>query len=479
MSMNRNALIAGLWSMCESCGFRIVSAATFLVLARIISPAAFGLMALAQVYSVVAQTICDQGITTALIQREILEDGHKNSVFWANLGVGLVLMALTLMFAGPLAALYGKPELAPILRWYSAAPLLSSLSVVQAALARRELRFRALALRQTIGAAVGGTAGIAMAVAGLGAWALVGQGLVGQAAGALILWSLGDWRPQLSFSRRHFLDISAFGASVLATDMMYILGGQADRLLLGYFFDTADLGYYSVAQRLIRIIADFVGGSTEGVVVPLFSRIQSDKERVARGIATAQSVLTVAVIPAFIGLAVTAPSLIHATLGPQWDASILPTRILALASLFYWLAFFFGHVITALGRPGLRLGIVTIRSLFQLTAVLIGARDGIVGVATGVALTQAVFYCVELAILYRSVRFSMRAYLNAAWYPGLASAVMAAAVMHIEHRIKNPCSVCLLTVEVTLGIAVYGALLLTLAWPRVRQLVDLAGQLRS
>jgi len=171
--MKRTALLTGLWSIGESWGVRIVSAVVFLLLARLIEPAAIGLAALAQVYLVVVQTLCDQGITTALIQRENLEEGHKDSAFWANLAVGVILMALTILFAGPLADLYGEPRLASVLRWYSLAPLLASMSVVQAALARRELRNRALALRQTAGSLVGGLVGVGMAFAGMGVFALV------------------------------------------------------------------------------------------------------------------------------------------------------------------------------------------------------------------------------------------------------------------------------------------------------------------
>src|SRR5215470_7413464 len=199
MSMRRTALVTALWSMGESWGLRIVSAAVFLLLAHLIEPAAFGLVALAQVYLMVAQTLCDQGLTTALIQRETIEAEHKDSVFWANLAVGAVLMGLTIAFAGALAEAYGEPRLAPLLRWYSLAPLLTSISIVQTGLARRELRFRDLALRQTLGALIGGAVGVAMALAGFGVWALVGQGLVTQAAGVVILWAIVDWRPRLVF----------------------------------------------------------------------------------------------------------------------------------------------------------------------------------------------------------------------------------------------------------------------------------------
>ncbi len=479
MSLRRTALVTSLWSMAESWGLRLVSAGVFLLLARLIEPAAFGLAALAQVYLMVVQTLSDQGLTTALIQRAEIEEAHKDSAFWANLAVGLGLMLLTIAFADGLAGVYGEPRLAPVLRWYSLAPLLASLSVVQVALARRELRFRELALRQTAGAVMGGVVGVAMAFAGMGVWALVGQGLVTQATGVAVLWAIVDWRPRLVFSRRHFRQLFAFGFNVLATNIVRIVGGQADRLLLGYFFGAADVGYYSVAQRLVTIVTDFVAGSTERAVVPLFARIQGEKERVARGLLTAQRLLSLIVIPAFVGLAAVAPALIRVGVGGQWEPSILPTRILAFFSLAYCLGFFFGHVVTALGRPTLRLGVVLGQALVQAALSLLGVRYGIPGVAGAMAAAQIVFYGVELMVLRRLVRFSIPGYLREALLPALASAAMAAAVLALESALAGTGAGLRLAAGILLGTAVYGALLLAFGRARLREFVDLLQRLKG
>jgi O-antigen/teichoic acid export membrane protein len=479
MSLKRTALVTALWSMGESWGMKIVSAGVFLLLARLIEPSAFGLAALAQVYLMAVQTISDQGLTTALIQRETIEEAHKDSAFWANLGVGLALMILTIAFAGPLADLYGEPRLAPVLRWYSLAPLLTSVSVVQIGLARRELRFRDLALRQTASALIGGAVGVVMAFAGMGVWALVGQGLVSQAVGVVILWAIVAWRPRFAFSRHHFADLFGFGFNVLATNLLRILGGQADRLLLGFYFGATEVGYYSVAQRLVSIITDFVAGSTERAVVPLFSRIQEDRERVARGLITAQRLLSLTVIPAFIGLAAIAPSLIRVGVGDQWEPSILPTRILAFFSLAYCLGFFFGHVVTALGRPTIRLGVVTAQALTQVGLSLIGVRWGIPGVAVAVAATQIIFYGVELTVLRRLVSFPLGSYLGEALVPSLGAAAMAAAVLGFETLLTGESPALQLGTGVVLGTVVYVAVLLLFARGRLRELVQMAKGLRA
>jgi O-antigen/teichoic acid export membrane protein len=479
MSMRRTALVTALWSMGESWGLRLVSAAVFLLLAHLIEPAAFGLVALAQVYLMVAQTLCDQGLTTALIQREAIEAEHKDSVFWANLAVGALLTLLTIAFAGVLAKAYGEPRLAPVLRWYSLAPLLTSISIVQTGLARRELRFRDLALRQTVGALIGGAVGVVMALAGMGVWALVGQGLVTQAASVIILWAIVDWRPRLVFSRRHLKDLLGFGSNVLATNVLRIIGGQADRLLLGYFFGATDVGYYSVAQRLLGIVTDFIAGSTERAVLPLFSRIQDDKERVARGLAAAQGILTVIVLPAFIGLAAIAPSLVRVGVGAQWEPSIPATRILALFSLAYCLGFYFGHVVTALGRPSLRLGVALAQSLVQMGLSLVGVIYGIPGVAAAVAATQLIFYGVELLVLRRLVRFSLSGFLGEGVLPGLAALVMAGAVLGVEAILAGTRPAVQLAGGIAVGITVYGAIVFLFGRKRVREMIELLRGLKG
>jgi O-antigen/teichoic acid export membrane protein len=478
MSMKRTAVVSALWAAGESWSLRGVSLVVFLILARLVDPASFGLVALAAVYVTTVQALSDQGLATALIQREHLEEAHKDSAFWANLAVGAILALTTLAIAEPAAAFYKEPRLASILRWYALWPLLGSLSVVQQALLRRALRFRELALRQLAGAIAGGIAGIAMAYAGMGVWALVAQQLVNQAVALVVLWSITDWRPRLSFSYQHFRHLFAFGFNVLAANVVRAIGFQADRLVLGYFLGTTELGYYSVAQRLLAIVTDFVAGSAERIVVPLFARIQGDRDRVNRGLMTAQRVLTLGTMPAFIGLAATAPVLMPVVLGPQWQASVLATQILAFASLGYCLSFFFGHVLTALGRPGLRLGIVIAQAIGQTVFSLIGVRFGLVGVCLAVVANQALFYAVELFFLRRNAGFSLAAYLSEALLPLGASLIMAAGVVLLTGAIGDLRLLLQLAAEIALGAAIYGVTLLIFGRQRLKEPIAMAKALK-
>jgi O-antigen/teichoic acid export membrane protein len=478
MSMKRTAVVSALWAAGESWSLRGVSLIVFLILARLVDPAAFGLVALAAVYVTTVQALSDQGLAIALIQREHLEEAHKDSAFWANVAVGALLALATLAIAEPAASFYKEPRLASILRWYALWPLLGSLSVVQQALLRRALRFRELALRQLAGAIAGGVAGVGLAFAGMGVWALVAQQLVNQAVALVVLWSVAQWRPRFAFSWIHFRHLFGFGFNVLAANVVRAIGFQADRLVLGYFLGTTELGYYSVAQRLLAIVTDFVAGSAERIVVPLFARIQGDRERVNRGLMTAQRVLTLTTMPAFIGLAVSAPVLMPVVLGSQWQASILPAQILAFASLGFCLSFFFGHVLTALGRPGLRLGIVLAQALGQVAFSVIGVQFGLAGLCLGVVANQVLFYLVELLFLQRNAGFSLTTYLGEGLLPLAASLLMAAAVVLLGRSLAGERPVAQLAAEIALGAVVYAILLLIFARQRLKEPLEMARGLR-
>jgi PST family polysaccharide transporter len=479
MSMKAIAARSALWSAAETWGVRGVSALVFLLLARLLDADAFGVMALAGVYLMILQMLADQGFAEALIQRAELEDAHRDSAFWANVAIGLTLMLATLALAGPLARLYSAPLLEPVLQVLAVAPLLAALTVVQQALLRRELRFKALTLRQTIGSLAGGATGVGLALSGAGVWALVGQQLAGQLVALLVLWSVSAWRPGWHFSWRHFRELFSFGANVLGAGLLRIIGFQADRLLIGYVLGTTEVGYYSVAQRLLMIVSDLLSGSAERIVLPLFARLQHDRERVRRGLFTAGRILSLAAFPCFAGLAATAPLVIDVGLGPQWRPALLATQLLVPMSLCFSLSFFFAPLLTALGRPSWRLAVVALHATLNVAAIWAGVTFGIAGVALALSLVQLVMYFVELGLLRRLVEFDLLAYLQLALAPLLAAAAMAALVVALQLWLWPwLAGWAVLAIAVAAGAGLYVGVIAAIAPSRLREIIDLARGLR-
>ncbi len=472
--MTRAAARTAFWSAAEGWATRGISALAFLVLARLLDPEAFGLMALAMVYILVVQMLADQGFAAAIIQRPTLESEHLDSAFWATAALGIVLGGLTVLLADPMAALYGEPRLAPVLRWLALAPPLMALTVVQQAVLRRDLRFSTLTLRQALAAAGGGVAGIAMAFAGLGVWSLVGQMLIGQAVGLVVLWAVSRWRPRLRFSLAHLHGILGFGLKVLGTGLLRIVGFQADRVLIGYFLGPVELGYYSVAQRVLLIVSDLLAGSFERAVLPLFARVQAEPDRVRRGLFTAGRVLGFAAFPAYLGIAATAPEIAPVGLGPQWSSADTLIQLLAIMSLCFALSFFFGQLLTALDRAGWRFWLMALNAMLNILAVVIAVRFGVEAVAGALGLVQIAIYGIELLVLRRALAFSLAGYLRTLLAPAASAALMAVVVWAARltlapHLAPEP----LLAVCIALGIAVYGLATWLLAPHIYREVIDL------
>jgi PST family polysaccharide transporter len=293
-----------------------------------------------------------------------------------------------------------------------------------------------------------------------------------------VLWSVSAWRPGWHFSWRHFRELFSFGANVLGAGLLRIVGFQADRLLIGYVLGTTEVGYYSVAQRLLMIVSDLLSGSAERIVLPLFARLQHDRERVRRGLFAAGGILSLAALPCFAGLAATAPLVIDVGLGPQWRPALLATQLLVPMSLCFSLSFFFAPLLTALGRPSWRLAVVGLHAALNLAAIWVGVAFGIAGVALALTLVQLVMYFVELGLLHRLVDFALPAYLRLILAPLLAATAMAGLVVGLQLWLVPAIpGWAVLAIVIPAGAAAYLAVMALVAPTRLREIIDLGRSL--
>ena len=216
MGLQQKAIAGAAWAAVQNWGSQFGALIVFLVLARLLTPEDFGLVALANVFLAFVQVFLNQGFPQALIQRKNLEPEHIDTAFWTNIAVGVVL-AIAGMIAAPwVSAAFDRTALTPILRWFSLLLVVSSLVDVQQALLERAFAYRYLAVRSLLGLLISGVVGITLALSGAGVWSLVAQQLIYETVGMLVLWRASDWRPQFRFSMRHFQDLFKFWAQHLS-----------------------------------------------------------------------------------------------------------------------------------------------------------------------------------------------------------------------------------------------------------------------
>ncbi|PAP75959.1 lipopolysaccharide biosynthesis protein [Rubrivirga marina] len=455
MSLRQQAVSGVLWSALEKWGGKLFSLLVFLLLARLLSPEDFGLVALAGVFVTFAQVVVAQGLAEAIIQRDELERGHLETAFWINVATGLAATALTLLLAKPIAAGLGTPALEPILRALSPLFLLNSLNAVQTALMRRDLAFRSLAAR-TIGANIaGGVVGIGMAVAGYGVWSLVGQQLAAKAAEVALLWSMSQWRPGLGPSGRHARDLFGFSVHTVGISLLTFLSRHSDDLLIGYVLGPVALGYYTVAYRVLSTLLDVLTGVTRQVAFPVFSRLQQEPERLLRAFYSATRYTAFASFPTFFALAALAPEVIPVFFGPQWGPSVPVMMWLAVAGVLSSVTFFNGSVLVAVGKPSWSLFAMALSVVAAVVGFAVAVQWGIVAVAAAVAVRAYVFSPVSLWLIGRVLPLSGRAYVRQFVPAAAGSLGLVAAVVALRLARPPLPDVAFLALAGVLGSAVY------------------------
>lgn len=355
--------------------------AVFLVMARLLDPKDFGLIALAGSAIAFIELFVRIGFAEAIVQRETLEDAHLDTAFWVTVGIGAVLALLSVILANPVSRWFDSPELIPILRCLSLNILLLSLTRVQAAILRRQFRFKELAKRTLIASFCGGVVGLVMAFNGMGVWALVAQQLIESAISLIVLWASSSWRPGLKVSRSHFSDLFGFGINLMGVQAMHFINQHSGRLIIGFFLGTISLGLYSVGQRLVLIVQQLCGMTFETAMFSTFSRMQSDADRLKSTFLTSTRLVVLVIFPVFLFLVVAGPEIVVVVFGDKWATAGIIIQYLAFAGFLGSVTIFHDSVFRAAGRPEFTLRLSVASSLLGVTLTLLAVKYGIEAVA--------------------------------------------------------------------------------------------------
>jgi O-antigen/teichoic acid export membrane protein len=378
-------------------GVRIlVQLAGIVVLARLLSPDDYGVVAIVTVFIGLGEIFRDFGLTSAAIQAKVLTDGQRDNLFWLNTGIGGTLAALVCA-ASPLVALaFDDPRLTAITVVLSATFVLNGISTQYRAGLARHLRFGRLTTAETLGQLGGVVIGIVAAVLGAGYWALVaqqlGQGLVTQ----VLLVRAGRWFPgriRRSESIRPFI---GYGAPLLGSQLLNYLYANVDTVTLGARFGSAPVGVYNRAFQLVMMPLLQVQAPATRVALPVLSRIQAERRRFADFVCFGQlALLTVVGLP-FAVLFAQAPAVVEIALGPQWEESVPLFRVLLVAGFFQAATYAVYWVFLAQGLTGSQLRYALATRPAMALLVVAGSLWGVQGVAVGYTLGIALAWPLAL-----------------------------------------------------------------------------------
>jgi len=371
------------------------------ILARILSPHDYGLLAIVLVVVGLGEIFRDFGLTSASIQAPELTTGQRDNLFWINAGIGVVLTAIMFSLSWAIGAVTAEPELVGISQWLSLAFLLNGLTTQHRANLMRDLKLRPLAVIDVASSAIALAVAIGAALVGAGYWALVIQQLV--TAGVVLVGVViaGRWVPR-AYSRSHPVkQMVNFGWTLVATNLIGYASRQIDTVMISFRFGTVPLGLYNRAFQLITTPLNQVRSPLQSVALPVLSRVQQDQPRFENYVTAAQLALGFLFgIPVAIVAGLAEPA-VDIMLGSRWAEAAPMLRMFAIAGILTTVSFvgYWVYLARGLGADLLRYSIVT--ALIKVVCIVIGSFFGILGVAIAFAVHPAIAWPISLAWLSR------------------------------------------------------------------------------
>lgn len=319
----KSRTIAGLaWSFAQRVVGQATTFAVTVVLARLLLPEDYGVVALASMFNILIGVFLGTGLGTALVQKKDVDDLDCDTVFWTNLAFGAVVY-LVIFLAAPLAAaLYHKPLITPLMRVMALTIPVGALGGVQNATLERELMFRRFFWATLASNSVSAVVGIAMACAGYGPWALVAQGMAAGVAGTAVMFCIVRWKPRLRFSRERFRTMFSFAWKNQAAGAIGTLCFQLKGYLIGYRYSTADLAFFNRGEGVPDMFLSNVNGTINGVLFPSLAKLQGDPAAVKSGIRRAMMTSSYVLAPMLLGLAAVADHLVPLLYSERWAPSV-------------------------------------------------------------------------------------------------------------------------------------------------------------
>ena len=458
------------WALASTLGAKLLWLGGLAVLARVLAPEDFGLLAFGLVYVAYLESIGDLGTGAALVYWPESDDRGidrtAQATFAVNLATGLLFFTLTQLLAPAVAAFFHEPEGEPILRALAWAFPLKALGNTHDALCQRELRFRARALPELLLALAKTVAAVALALGGLGVWSLVWGQLLGLAAWVVGLWAVVPWRPSASWAGERVRGVLRYGRGIVAVNVLAAVVHHADLVVVGRMLGAAALGFYQLAYKLPEMtvtVAIWVAGK---VLFPALSRLHTAGGDVGAGLLAALRYVPALTLPAAVGLAFLAEPAILILYGGQWRPSIPLLQALALYLGVRSIGSPAGDLLKATGRSGLLAGLAAVKAAVLLPALIAAGRAGVEAVAWTLAAVGVATTALNLAVAARLAPVRWAAIGRALAPSALATAAMA-AVLALLARVSGDGgggpAVAELALRVAAGAAVYLAALRLLA----------------
>jgi PST family polysaccharide transporter len=374
MSLKSKVVSAAKWSALAEIASKGITPIVFIILAWLLKPKEFGLVAIATMFISFSQIFWDAGLSKALIQRQGEVEKTANIVFWTNMVLGVVIYGLLFLSAGFIAHLFKEPLAETVIKVQGLQIILASLFSVQTALLQKELNFKKLFYVRLLTSVLPGFASIPFALWGFGYWALVVGSLVGAFGQLVILWSISLWRPQLEYDTQIAKQLFKFGFWVTGEGLLMWLIVWLDAMIVGTYMGSENLGLYRTGNTFVVLIFGLLLSPLLPVLFSSFSQMQHDKNRLTAAILKSTKAVTLVAFPIGVGLFIVSDLLETFIFGDKWLGIGTVIGWMGLMHGISWIVGVNSDAYRAIGRADLSTKIMLLCLLYYIPTYLIAVQ---------------------------------------------------------------------------------------------------------
>lgn len=389
----KTATMTGMvWSFVETTLKQGTNVIIAIILARLLSPADFGLLGILMIFITISQAITDSGFSSALIRQKICTDEDYSTALLTNLGISIGLYVLLFFGAPFISAFFNEDAITQLLRVIGVVLILNAFGIIQRVQLTRDLNFKKQAGITFISSIISGVLGIGTAIYGMGVWSLLIKTISQQFIEVILLWLTNNWKLILTFNRGSFKSLFSFGSKLMISAIIDTVFRRLFYFVIGKYFNAITLGYYTQADHLGNLPAQNLTRAVQRVSYSSLSKVKDDEEKLKINFRTHLKAVMLISFPLMLGIAAAADTIVLTLLGEQWAPAIPFLKLMAITSMLYPLHALNLNIIQIKGRSDIFLKLEIIKKILVIPVIFIGIKWGVISMLYGLLIVSCIAF---------------------------------------------------------------------------------------
>lgn len=384
------------WKFLEKSSVQGVSFIVTIVLARILSPEEYGIVAIVTIFLHFSTILIEGGFSTALIQKKGYDNRDFSTIFYFSIAVASIIYAILFLCSNAISVFFDEPQLMPVIKVLGLNLFFCAINSIQKAYVSKQMLFKKMFYSSLMAAVFSGVIGIYLAWRGWGVWALVFYSLISQFLITLIMWLTVKWRPIFVFSVKSFKQLFDYGWKILTTHMIISIFTNIRSVVISKFYSSSMLAYFDKGKQLPALVMDNINSSIQTILFPVFSDVQDNKTEVKSMTRRSIKTNSLFVFPLMIGLIVMAEPLVLTIFTDKWASMVPFVQIFALSYVLMPMQLANIEAIKSLGYSNITLKLEIVKKAIEIIILIVSSCIGVQAIAWGVVVYN--FMCLFINI---------------------------------------------------------------------------------